>query len=32
MKLQIVVESDNLYYTMNINTLTDRDKRISLRD
>ena len=32
MKLQIVVESDNLYYIMIINTLTDRDKKISLRN
>ena len=27
-----LVESDNLYHIMIINTLTDRDKRISLRD
>ena len=32
MKLQIVVESDNLYHIMIINTPTDRDKKISLRD
>ena len=32
MKLQIVIESGNLYHVMIINALTDLDKRISLRD